>query len=88
MNILSPTALAVAAFLAGGAARAQPTPAQPPAQTAPATDTVVTQTLPVSPDGVHHLLVSNAPVADTPENRAKYGKPLSHAGRRTKPNSD
>ena len=29
-------------------------------------------------------LVSNGPVPDTPENRAKYGQPLSHAGRMTK----
>jgi hypothetical protein len=28
-------------------------------------------------------LVTNGPVADTPENRAKYGAPLSNAGRRT-----
>jgi hypothetical protein len=27
--------------------------------------------------------VTNGPVADTPENRAKYGQPLSRAGRRT-----
>jgi hypothetical protein len=30
-------------------------------------------------------LVTNGPVADTPENRAKYGKPMSNAGRMTKP---
>ncbi len=28
-------------------------------------------------------VVSNQPVADTPENRKLYGKPLSNAGRRT-----
>ena len=28
-------------------------------------------------------VVSNPPVADTPENRKLYGKPLSNAGRRT-----
>jgi hypothetical protein len=27
--------------------------------------------------------VTNGPVADTPENRAKYGQPLSRAGKRT-----
>jgi len=27
--------------------------------------------------------VTNGPVADTPENRARYGAPLSHAGKRT-----
>ena len=29
--------------------------------------------------------VTNGPVADTPENRAKYGQPLSRAGKRTLP---
>lgn len=28
-------------------------------------------------------VVSNGPVADTPENRAKYGAPMSNAGKRT-----
>jgi hypothetical protein len=28
-------------------------------------------------------LVTNGPVADTPENRAKYGSPMSNAGKRT-----
>ena len=32
-----------------------------------------------------NTLVANAPVADTPANRAKYGQPLSHAGKRTAP---
>ena len=27
--------------------------------------------------------VTNGPVADTPENRARYGAPLSRAGKRT-----
>ena len=30
-------------------------------------------------------VVSNGPVPDTPANRAKYGKPMSNAGRMTKP---
>ena len=30
-------------------------------------------------------VVSNGPVADTPENRAKYGAPMSNAGKRTAP---
>lgn len=30
-------------------------------------------------------VVSNQPVADTPENRAKYGAPMSNAGKRTAP---
>lgn len=28
-------------------------------------------------------MVTNGPIADTPENRAKYGQPLSHSGKRT-----
>ena len=28
-------------------------------------------------------MVTNGPVADTPENRAKYGQPMSNAGKRT-----
>ena len=30
-------------------------------------------------------VVTNGPVADTPENRAKYGKPMSNAGKRSAP---
>ena len=30
-------------------------------------------------------VVSNGPVPDTPENRAKYGKPMSNAGKRSTP---
>jgi hypothetical protein len=30
-------------------------------------------------------VISNGPVPDTPQNRAKYGQPLSNAGRLTKP---
>ncbi|HEX6860115.1 MAG TPA: hypothetical protein VF138_07970 [Caulobacteraceae bacterium] len=30
-------------------------------------------------------IVTNGPVPDTPENRARYGRPLSHAGKMTAP---
>lgn len=33
-------------------------------------------------------VVSNPPVPDTPENRARFGRPMSHAGRATTPNGD
>ncbi len=33
-------------------------------------------------------LISNAPVLDTPANRARYGGPNSHGGRLTKPSGD
>jgi hypothetical protein len=45
----------------------------------------------VTPDQAQALqngdnkLVSNGPVPDTPANRAKYGKPMSNAGKRTAP---
>jgi hypothetical protein len=29
--------------------------------------------------------LSNSPIPDTPENRAKYGRPLSYAGRHSAP---
>jgi len=35
--------------------------------------------------GVTTRVTANAPVADTPENRARYGQPLSRAGKRTAP---
>jgi hypothetical protein len=33
-------------------------------------------------------VISNQPVADTPRNRARYGQPMSNAGRRTAPIGD
>ena len=33
-------------------------------------------------------VVSNAPVPDTHDNRAKFGRPMSHAGRATAPNGN
>jgi hypothetical protein len=30
-------------------------------------------------------IVTNGPIPDTPANRARYGKPLSHAGRKSAP---
>jgi hypothetical protein len=65
----------------------QTTP-QPPtrAETAtPATSQGVNTVVTVDANGARHLLIFNSPVPDTPENRAKYGAPLSNAGRHTKP---
>jgi hypothetical protein len=68
--------------------------ASPSAMAAPATGVNASGTVPVSsqsPDAQASLkagdanVVSNPPVADTPENRAKYGKPMSNAGKRTAP---
>jgi hypothetical protein len=36
-------------------------------------------------NGDQHMVVSSPPVPDTLANRAKYGQPLSRAGRRTAP---
>jgi len=33
-------------------------------------------------------VISNQPIADTPENRARYGQPMSNAGRHTAPVGD
>jgi hypothetical protein len=39
----------------------------------------------VQPNG---LTVTNGPVPDTPANRAKYGGPMSHAGKKTAPSGN
>ena len=58
-----------------------------PAPTGTATDTAGTMTSSSSPETQATLkagdanVVSNPPVADTPENRKLYGKPLSNAGK-------
>jgi hypothetical protein len=33
-------------------------------------------------------VITNGPVPDTPQNRARFGKPLSNAGRHTAPSGD
>jgi hypothetical protein len=55
---------------------------------APMTDTqstTATTTTMASNTGVNVQTVTNGPVPDTPENRAKYGQPMSHAGKRSAP---
>jgi len=60
-----------------------------PAATGTATDTAGVMTSSSSPETQATLkagdanVVSNPPVADTPENRKLYGKPMSNAGKRT-----
>ena len=90
-------AASVAACLAGGAAVAQPASGSAPAtaldrsappatETAtPATSRGVNTSVTVDANGVRHYLITNGPVPDTPENRAKYGGPMSNGGRHTKP---
>jgi hypothetical protein len=60
---------------------APPTDATPPAAAIPATQAA----MPASATTDAAQVVSNGPVPDTPANRAKYGKPMSHAGRHTAP---
>jgi len=68
--------------------------ASPSAMAAPAAGVNTSGVVPVSsqsPEAQASLkagdanVVSNPPIADTPENRAKYGKPMSNAGKRTAP---
>jgi hypothetical protein len=87
-------ALAGAASLAFASA-AQPATASPPPssnatavtdQGPPAPSAAsrgVNTSVTVDSDGARHLLISNPPVQDTPQNRAKYGAPLSRAGKHT-----
>jgi hypothetical protein len=60
-----------------------PPPAAPEA--ASATQAGVSASVTVGDSGVVNTTVANAPVPDTPDNRAKYGAPMSHAGRATQP---
>lgn len=39
----------------------------------------------VNASGVTTRIITNGPIPDTPENRAAFGKPLSQAGRNSKP---
>jgi len=47
------------------------------------TSTSVTATDPSTGASVTNTLTTNGPVPDTKENRAKYGQPMSMAGKRT-----
>src|ERR1700761_8672729 len=54
-------------------------------------DHPIPQSSPTPADQAFHLkagdpnVVSNAPVPDTPQNRAAYGQPMSRTGKHTKP---
>ena len=74
----------------------QSQPVTAPAPTAPSAIDAATQasaattepanalvTVTIDADGVRHMLITSPPVPDTPENRARYGRPLSNAGERT-----
>ena len=91
-------AAGLATTLACSGAAAQPAPVAPPVSGAapagspdqaalptPAASQGVNTSVTTGADGVQHVQVSNPPVPDTRANRAKYGKPLSNAGRHTAP---
>ena len=42
----------------------------------------------VSDSGVRNTTVASPPAPDTPDNRSKFGAPMSHAGRVTSPAGD
>lgn len=57
----------------------------------PSAPAVILQSSPTPPEDAWRLkagdpnVVTNGPVPDTAENRARYGAPLSNGGRRTRP---
>ncbi len=77
---IAPAPTASASSDVAATASAAPLPAAEPMPTiaaaAPMASTDASATVTTS-------LVTNGPVADTPENRARFGQPLSNAGRRT-----
>lgn len=82
MKLTSLAYLALGAAVVGGAAVAQPagpSVSAPPESTAP---DVGAHAEPAA--AATTLVVTNGPIPDTPANRAKYGEPLSHAGRMSK----
>jgi len=96
--LISALAIGLAGPLAAQAQQVNPpapeaTPAAPQAApqtdtTAPAAATPATQAgAPVSAttDASGAQVVSNGPIPDTRANRAKYGRPMSRAGKMTKP---
>jgi hypothetical protein len=95
--LISALAIGLAGPLAAQAQQVNPpaTDAAPAAPAAPQTDatapaaaTPATQAAaPVSAttDAGNTQVVANAPIPDTPANRAKYGHPMSRAGKMTKP---
>lgn len=64
-----------------------------PASTGPASR-IILKDYPVPADQAYKLLpsdpgvVTNGPIPDTPSNRARYGEPLSHAGRVSAPDGN
>lgn len=69
-------------------ARASASPPSVHADTGVSTDASATSAASMATDAsavVATNVVTNGPIADTPENRALYGQPMSRAGKRTAP---
>lgn len=78
----TPPAVAYVAPVGEGADTAYVAPAVPPEPDATASASIATAAAPAS---YTTTTVSNGPVPDTPANRAKYGQPMSRAGKQTTP---
>lgn len=65
------------------AAEAPPAPTSEPATVSATSTTEAAPTGTASSVSFTTMTVTNGPVPDTAENRAKYGQPLSRAGKRT-----
>ncbi len=94
VNLLAPraaTALCLLALAAAPQALAEPAPTGAPTPPADAASPSVMDPAMAGPGAAPRppvevlapVLVTNGPVADTPANRAKYGAPLSRAGKKT-----
>ena len=79
------TAAGFAAMLAAGSAYAQSTDTDTTVSVDTQGNTTTTTTTTGMPGTVTTRTVTNGPVPDTAENRARYGQPLSRAGKRTAP---
>ncbi len=80
MKILMGAALATVLTTAAYAQDQSAPPAAAQIPAAPATTSI-----PADPSPAGVAAVANAPIPDTPENRAKYGAPDSATGRHTRP---
>ncbi len=82
-------AAAAGACLLGGAALAADAPKAPvDSPPPPAAQTGTPADASATLNGAPVQTIASQPVPDTPENRAKYGQPMSRAGKRTKPTGD
>jgi hypothetical protein len=92
-SLLVATGLAFVGWVGGAVAQsADQSATQPVPPTAAAPDAVGNPTaipeqtqVPASGAAVVASTMTNGPVPDTPANRARYGGPMSHAGKRTAP---